>query len=51
MMFELETINESAHAYLARIPKPKWVRIFDPPLKLKQIEAQETCVTSGLSAI
>jgi len=36
MMSEMEAINEPAHAYLARIPAPKWARVFAPLPKFKQ---------------
>jgi hypothetical protein len=39
MMSEMEAIDEPAHAYLARIPGPKCVRVFTPLPKLKQTTA------------
>jgi hypothetical protein len=36
MMSEMEAINEPAHTYLARIPAPKWLRVFAPLPKFKQ---------------
>jgi hypothetical protein len=32
----MESVNEPAHAYLARIPAPKWARVFAPLPKFKQ---------------